>query len=296
MEREETQTVGPRRLARRQSVPAEPLFSICTMVTNWAEYDGMRSSFVAGGFDPGRCEYLTIDNSQGNIADSYVATNEFLQAARAPYIVLCHQDVLLLEDGAEILERCLSELHDRFPRWAIAGNAGITGEGWPVTCISDPGNSENIYGSRPAEVVSLDENFLVIRREANLAVSRDLGGFHHYGTDLCVIADILGWSAHVIDFFLRHNSTGTVDQRYFASAAAVRQKYARAFRPRWVPTIIGEHLFLAGGASAVTTRLALLRRVLKKLIGHLPRNRDLWGADRFSSGTRHKAALEKSRQ
>lgn len=294
MELEDTQVVGPRRLVRRQTGPAEPRFSICTMVTDWVEYDGMRQSFMVGGFDSTHCEFLTLDNSLGNIADSYVATNEFLLASRAPYIILCHQDVLLLKDGCCELEDCLASLHTRFPNWAIAGNAGMTEDGWPVTCISDPGNGENIFGDRPTEVVSLDENFLVVRREANLAVSRDLGGFHHYGTDLCVIAGVLGWSAHVIDFLLRHNSSGTIDKRYYASADAVRHKYARAFRPRWVPTIIGEHLFLAGGASSMTTQIARISRALKKVFGRLPRNRELWSAVRFSSGARHKAAFEKT--
>ena len=52
------------------------------------------------------------------------------------------------------------------------------------------------------------------------------------------MADLLGWTAYVIDFHIRHRSTGKIDTGFIAQGAAFRRKYARAFRDRWhfVPT------------------------------------------------------------
>ena len=60
----------------------------------------------------------------------------------------------------------------------------------------------------PQRVSGLDANFLVVRRDANLAASADLKGFHLCGTDICTVARFLGYTAYVVDFHLRHLSSG----------------------------------------------------------------------------------------
>jgi len=120
---------GPRRLVARCPAAAEPVFSVCTMVTDRAEYADMRADFAAHGFDHETCEFLSIDNSQGNVADAYVAVNEFLQTAQGQYVVLCHSDIVLLDDGRARLEECLRQLEADAPFWAIAGNAGMSRSG-----------------------------------------------------------------------------------------------------------------------------------------------------------------------
>lgn len=281
--------VGPRRVVTRLNRVDEPAYSLCIMVTDPAQFAQMVTSFTAGGFGLDCCEYLICDNTGGNRADAYVAANEFLQVARAPRILLCHQDIVLLDDGRTRLDEALDELDRIDPAWAVAGNAGMCENGWPVTCLSEPNLPRNVYGGPlPHRIVSLDENFLVVRRIANLALSRDLGGFHHYGSDLCLIADVLGWNSYVIDFLLRHNSPGNPDHRFHASAAAFEAKYARAFRPRWLHSIINRPLFISGRAR---NRLDVLRRSWAKLTGKVARNRDLWSEARFSASQRHLAAM-----
>jgi NaMN:DMB phosphoribosyltransferase len=54
----------------------------------------------------------------------------------------------------------------------------------------------------------------LIKKQANLAVSSDLRGFHFYGADICLIASILGYNAYVIDFHLYHESTGNMDKEF----------------------------------------------------------------------------------
>jgi len=261
--------IGPRRLARRLGGAASPVFSICAMVTDWDEYAACLASFATRGFDDDQCEFIVLDNSQGNTADAYVALNEFLQAASGRYVILCHQDIVLLDHGIIVLEERLAELTDLDPYWAVCGNAGYAEDGWPQVNLAHGGRDYIDPGKLPARVVSLDENFLVVRREANLAVSRDLQGFHHYGPDLCIVADILGWNAYVIDFYLQHNSSGTVDDRYHQSRERIAAKYQRALRPRWISIVTMRPFLLSGWA--LHHRIANVQHFGRKLFGLYPR-------------------------
>lgn len=221
-------------------------FSICTMVTNREQYEEMRASFARNGFGASACEFLYIDNSIQNQVDGYAAVNIFLRAARGRYIIICHQDVVLLEDGCAELSQRLSELEQVDPRWGLAGNAGgkyLGGMDDIAKRITDPHGSNQHRGPFPHRVTALDENFLVVKASANLATSSDLAGFHCYGMDLAIIADVLGFRSYVIDFHLLHKSAGNVRDRrslrpgeiqYDDARAALKAKYAERFAPRWV--------------------------------------------------------------
>lgn len=194
-----------------------PAFSLCTLVTRPAEYAAMRGSFVSGGFDETCCEYLQIDNSAGNRLDAYAGLRAMITAAQGKTLILCHQDVRLIEDGAAVLRARLAALP---ADWALAGNAGVTPEGRYAIRISDPHGADQHRGPLPARVVSLDENFLVLRRDAGLLPSAALRGFHLYGTDLCLQARLAGRSAWVVDFHLAHLSPGRVDAGFLAEQKA----------------------------------------------------------------------------
>lgn len=271
---QKTIPAGPRGLLQRSPSESQAKYSICTMVTSWTEYEEFLASFRKHGFGEYDCELLTLDNSDGNRADAYVAVNEFLQAATAPYLIIVHQDVLLIEDDRAKLDQLLKQLTQQDDRWGLCGNAGFTEDGWPVFNLSHPFNESDVRGGPyPAKVVSLDENLIIVRRECNLAASADLGGFHHYGADLCTIADILGWSTYVIDFFLHHKSGGTVDEVYDRSRIAITRKYARALRPRWIHLVTSRPFFIAG--RGIEETLARAVRKAGKAIGLVPRYRDI---------------------
>jgi len=204
-------------------------FSVCTLVTDMAAYAAMRESFAARGFTPGTAEFVYLDNSQGNRWDAYAGIPLLLAAASGRHVILCHQDVRLIRDGAETLSRRLAALDQLAPCWAIAGNAGRTETGAYRIRISDPHGEDVTRGPLPARVVSLDENFLVLRGGVPLGLSHDLAGFHLYGADLCLHARLAGRSAWVIDFHLRHLSPGRVDQAFHALQARMEAKYAQAF-------------------------------------------------------------------
>ena len=238
-------SMQPRSIATRPK-PRAKAYTIATLVSNREQYLDMVASFVTGGFGAEGldtdgllatdCEYLYLDNSGGNALSAYHGLNRLLDEAEGSTIILCHQDVRLLEDGRAELDARLSELERNHPEWALAGNAGGTGPGRLALRISDPHGQDLNVGQFPEQVHSLDENFIVVRRSARLSLSRDLDGFHFYGTDLCLQAELAGWTAHVIDFHLRHLSAGFKSPDFYICERRLREKYARAFRSRWLQT------------------------------------------------------------
>lgn len=216
--------------------PRAKAFTIATLVTKPAQYAEMVASFQAGGFDGDDCEYLYLDNTGGNALSAYEGLNRLLDEAEGTHVILCHQDLALLDDGRALLERRLAELEQVAPNWALAGNAGGVAPGRLALRLTDPHNRDAKVGQLPEQVQSLDENFIVVRRASRVSFSRDLDGFHFYGTDLCLQADLAGWTAHVIDFHLEHLSGGAKTPDFYVCENRLREKYARAFRSRWLQT------------------------------------------------------------
>lgn len=208
-----------------------PIYTIATLVNDRAQHAAMCESFRAHGFDQD-CEFLVAEEP----TCAYSALNQLLNEARGRYVILCHQDVRLLDDDRAALDNRLDELERRDPAWALAGNAGGTAPGKLAMRISDPHGENRHLGTLPARVVSLDENFIVVKAAARVGFSRDLAGFHLYGADICLVADLLGYSAYVIDFHLRHLSPGRKDSSFTRAENAFRAKWGRALRPRWMQT------------------------------------------------------------
>ena len=220
-------------------------YSICTIVTRPDQYAEMIESYKSRGFDAPDCEFLYLDNSSGNAFDAYTGYNIFLNVARGQFIILCHQDVVLVDNGRASLDAALDELTKLDLNWAACGNAGGNRLGRVTIRITDPHGADKRIGHFPAKVRSLDENFVIIRRSANLALSGDLEGFHFYGTDICLIADVLGYSCYVIDFHLCHKGAGVLNEHFFSTRKHLIRKYQRAFRSRWVTTTCTT-LFISG--------------------------------------------------
>lgn len=212
-----------------------PAYSFCTLVSRPAQYAEMLQSFVAAGFTPDDCEFLHIDNSTTNQGDGYQGLNRLIAAARGRHIVLCHQDLLAIDPRTR-LDAVLAELDAAAPDWAVVGNSGHDDRGRKRQRLTDRYGYDMTTGPLPARVASLDENFLLIRRDAAMGFSHDLSGFHLYGTDLCLQADLRGRSAWVVDFHLEHLGQGRVDASFADCLTAFSQKYRRLLRPRTITT------------------------------------------------------------
>lgn len=211
-------------------------YTIGTLTNDRAQYNDMLTSFKAKGFDDDTCEFLFIDTAQKNAATAYDGLNSLLNEASGDIVILCHQDVRLIEDDRKVLDTRLDALSQKHPDWALAGNAGGMAPGQLAIRITDPHGADQRTTPLPARVVSLDENFLIIRRSKRLSFSANLKGFHFYGADICLIADIMGYSSYVIDFHLEHLSPGKKDESYRAAKLAFHEKWSEALRPRWIQT------------------------------------------------------------
>lgn len=209
-------------------------FSIVTLVANQESYDRMVASFQAGGFTAPGTEFLALDNRTENRFDAFSALRAVLPRLRGKYIVLAHDDLELIDDGADTLKALLEDLERRDPNWIIAGNAGGYEQTFGirrVRYLEDPhGQSRTVDGI--TKVASLDENFQVMPRARMVLPSIDLDGFHCSGADLCLRAGLAGGTCYIVPFYLRHHSGGTMDHRFYDAKAVVERKYAPLLRRR----------------------------------------------------------------
>ena len=231
-----------------QSLP-HPKYSICTLLTDKDQYKDALLSFRDAGFVEPESEFLYIDNTEENKYEAYAGVNKFLQTAKGDYIILCHQDLILHADKKEKLDSIIDEMASIDHDWALLGNAGGTVPGGQAYHLTEYTGKEKHYlrrGTFPSKVDSLDENFIVVKKSANLSTSNDLSGFHMYGTDLCMIARILGYSAYVVDFHLWHLGGASIETPVTEGAYVISsfditkenliRKYQRVFSPRFIQT------------------------------------------------------------
>ncbi|MDB6060253.1 MAG: acyl esterase [Verrucomicrobiaceae bacterium] len=236
-------------------------YSICTLVNKPTLYHAMVDSFIEAGFSSEFCEYLFIDNSGMASTDAYLGLNQFLASAQGKYIILCHQDILLKYDNIEKLNACIARLNSIDPYWALLGNAGGVHPGRLAVHIHDR-NTQSVDKSLvfPIRVHSLDENFILVRHDANLGASADLTGFHLYGLDLCLQAVLKGHSAYVIEFYLMHTGEGLMTADFKQCQEALIKKYCRAFSGRFLRTTC-TILYISG--NSLCARLFNTRRVTR---------------------------------
>jgi hypothetical protein len=207
-------------------------FSVCTIANDLSEYEIMKKSFELCGFTTD-CEYLLADNSKENLFNAYDAIRRFISESKAEYILMVHQDVRCL-DHREILEKCLDQLSTIDSNWGICGNAGAIGYHQDIMYIDNDGiilRSRNL----PAKVTSLDENFLIIKASSGITVSNNFSDFHLYGTDLCLIADILGYTCYVIPYLVKHLSHGN-QQELLKHVDGFVKSYGKKLRSRYIQT------------------------------------------------------------
>ena len=196
----------------------------------------MLNSYIYKGFTTDRCEYLYIDNSTENKLDAYAGLNQFLREAKGRFVIICHQDVLLDKDDIHDLSKRLEELEKKDNMWAVCGNAGAAGPNYIVYHVTYPQTPFKSKGNFPLKVSAIDENFILVKNEANLRVSASLKGFHLYATDLALQAELNGYSTYVIAFNLTHKSRGNRDKNFFSIRKKLIRNYNHFFRSRWIQT------------------------------------------------------------
>lgn len=154
------------------------------------------------------------------------AYNDALERSKTDLVVFCHQDITLPQEWLRDLESALAVLEREDPHWGVLGCYGET--------LNDHGRGY-IYSSgrgvigkpfaRPAEVQTLDEIVLILRKSSGLRFDDGLPHFHLYGTDICMQAAQRGMKSYAISAFCVHNTQQTLvlPPEFYASCRHVRR-------------------------------------------------------------------------
>ena len=225
------------------------MFSICSLVARQDSYDRLLRSFANNGFTDQNSEFLAADNRTSNQFDGYGWQRRLYPECSGKYVIFCHDDIELEHDGFDELCAKLDALTELDPHWVLAGNAGgrkghLDGqsEGAEETkVIHLRGRRKSYHVDDPfTRVETLDENFIVMRQDRFVGCSFDLNGFHHYGPDMCLLAEFSGGRSYVMDYLLRHHGAGAKGPAFRESLARFSEKYTRYYPGRTLFTTTGE--------------------------------------------------------
>jgi 2-polyprenyl-3-methyl-5-hydroxy-6-metoxy-1,4-benzoquinol methylase len=180
--------------------------SVVSCVNDFGKYNScVRSSFQQELRD-GTVELLPIDNTSNGFS-APAALNKGLKRAIGDLVVFCHQDVIFPQRWTEKLFEQISIAEKTHKNWGVLGTFGIARNGLPAGHII--GCGVHFYcPPLPAEVQSLDEHCLIIRKDSGLEFDENLGGFHLYGADICIQAMAKGLTNFAIDACAEHLSPG----------------------------------------------------------------------------------------
>lgn len=232
-------------------------FRICTIVNNAGQYRQMRESFAAAGFSSENSTFSLFDNTSSNEFDPYRVLSGLCANTSECYLILCHQDVRPhVGHTSDRLLTTLETLTKHDNKWAVAGNAGMDERGRQVLHLDDP-HGRFRATDLPRKVVSLDENFLILRPEFGVSPSPEMSGFHFYGTDLVLNAARNKRSAYVIEFLLEHLSAGDASSPDFANC---RLQFERAWRQHLLLGIVRT----STGTEIAISKYPLIERIAKK--------------------------------
>jgi hypothetical protein len=159
---------------------------------------------------PGEADLAKEIAIKRNAPSAAIAYNAGLNECTGDVVVFAHQDVFLPAGWAKKLCEGIKQLTERDPLWGVAGAYGVTTYGKSAGYVYSTG-LRRFVGEPFAELIqvrSLDEMLLVLRRSADLRFDEGLPGFHLYGTDICLEAELRGMRNYVLPCFALHNSCG----------------------------------------------------------------------------------------
>jgi len=168
----------------------------------------LQKTLLASPAIDGRCQVIT----KRGFPSAGKAYNAGIAEARHEILVFAHQDIYMPWDWVTKIDSALAYLAMTDPEWGVIGLVGVghrPDEEVKGHCYST--GLQRFVGkpfSTPAEVRSLDEIVLIIRRSSGLTFDEDLPGFHFYGTDICLQAERRKMKSYVACAFCIHNTNG----------------------------------------------------------------------------------------
>lgn len=240
-------------------------YSVCCLSRDKKNQDDIFKLLKRLGFSN---DQIFISDNSHNTFDSYEAIRIFLRTSNHPFVIILHDDIDFGTATLASLEAKIEDVILKDPRASVFGVAGISFKGQQgVGRFFDSNFSEQSWGFKDfGKASSLDECFLVIRKDSWISVSDDLSGFHFYGTDLCLNAEKLGFSSYVVDFPVIHRSEGTLNSDFYSA----RDRFELHLREKGIHRFIRTTCtILYGGSSKIFKAWALsLSLLLVRSSGH----------------------------
>ncbi len=195
-------------------------FAFLSLVNDRTQFDACQASLRADV--PSMPEWLMVEpNKHGwNAAQGL---NHGIERLAADWIVCVHQDVLFPRGFHARLTAALAALPKDV---AVAGIVGCEASGRFRGHIVDP-NGHCYWPSLPADVATVDEVLIAVRKSSGLRFCEEVPGFHCYGADLCFEARARGLRVVAIDAPLVHLSTGKLDASYDKASAWLLAKWGQ---------------------------------------------------------------------
>jgi hypothetical protein len=198
------------------------------------------------------------------------------------WVVCVHQDVWLPAGWDNCVFEQLDEAVRRFGPIGVAGVYGV-GEVIAPSDPTQPLGAERIGWVRdrgrmlrdgpglPAQVATLDELLLIVRRGSGLRFDPELG-FHLYGADICLQAREQGLAVVAMEAICHHNSRSIrLPEAFFASAEVFARKWSHRLPIATSCVIInrGGEIYMLSNATGGADSIALAGECLPRRPGVL---------------------------
>jgi len=164
---------------------------------------------------------------QKNFSSATAAYNDAIDKSDNDLIVFCHQDMFFPGAWIAELQRTLESLESNDPNWGVLGCCGITRDGQYRGYVYSSGVGMVGVQSEPAEVQTLDEIVLIIRKSSGLRFDENLPHFHLYGTDICLRAAKQGMKSYAVSVTCIHNTyqNFNLPKEFFECCEYMRQAW-----------------------------------------------------------------------
>ena len=164
---------------------------------------------------------------QEGFSSASLGYNDAIERAKTDLIVFAHQDVYFPRDWLADLNRSLKILDELDPDWGVLGGWGINRQEVGVGFVHSVGLG--VLGQpfeHPAEVDTLDEFILILRKSSGLRFDPTLPHFHFYGMDICMSARKNRQRCYVISALSVHNTSyGYLSPEFFSCYWHVKKRW-----------------------------------------------------------------------
>jgi hypothetical protein len=208
--------------------------------------------------------------------------NVGIARSETEWVACVHQDVWLPAGWDQCIAEQLDEAERRFGPIGVAGVYGVGEVNAPshptqplaaerVGWVRDRGRMLRDGPGLPAQVATLDELLLIVRRDTHLRFDPALG-FHLYGADICLQAREQGLAVVALEALCHHNSRSVgLPEEFFASAEVFVRKWSHRLPIATSCVIInrGGEIYMLSNATGGADSIALAGECLPRRPGVL---------------------------